>query len=181
MSRLVDAYFNLLKFVIVACLALMVVLVFSNVVLRYGFGESITLSEELSRWLFVWLTFLAAVVAMREHAHLGMDTLVKRLPEVGQKACAIAAHVLMLLATGLILKGSWHLTQINLGSTAPASGLSIAWLYGIGLVFAVSAGAILLADLWRILTGRITGDALVMVRESEEQEEVEALSRKHRP
>jgi TRAP-type C4-dicarboxylate transport system permease small subunit len=61
-------------FLMVVCLALMVVMVFGNVVLRYGFNSGITVSEELSRWLFVWMTFLGAVVAVRNHAHLGTDT-----------------------------------------------------------------------------------------------------------
>ena len=69
----------------VACLLLMVVLVFGNVVLRYVFNSSITLSEEISRWLFVWITFMGAVVALREHAHLGTDALVSRLPPAGQE------------------------------------------------------------------------------------------------
>ena len=47
-------------------MAVMVVLVFGNVVMRYVFNSGITLSEELSRWLFVWLTFLGAVIAMHE-------------------------------------------------------------------------------------------------------------------
>ena len=53
-----------------AALAIMVVLVFGNVVLRYGFNSGITTSEELSRWLFVWVTFLGAVVALNERTHL---------------------------------------------------------------------------------------------------------------
>ena len=57
----------------------MVILVFGNVVLRYGFNSGIAISEELSRWLLVWLTFLGAIVALREHAHLGVDTLVRAL------------------------------------------------------------------------------------------------------
>ena len=51
------------------CLGVMAVAVFINVVLRYGFNSGITISEELSRWLLVWLTFLGAIVAVREHAH----------------------------------------------------------------------------------------------------------------
>ena len=74
MERILDLYCALLKFVIALCLAVMVVLVFGNVVLRYGFNSGITISEELSRWLLVWLTFLGAIVAVREHAHLGVDT-----------------------------------------------------------------------------------------------------------
>ncbi len=89
MSRLVDAYFALLKLLIALLLAAMVVLVFGNVVLRYGFNSGITLSEEVSRWMFVWLTFLGAIVALREHGHLGVDSLVRRLPLWGKKLCFV--------------------------------------------------------------------------------------------
>ena len=75
MERILDLYCALLKGVIALCLAVMVVLVFGNVVLRYGFNSGIAVSEELSRWLLVWLTFLGAIVAVREHAHLGVDSL----------------------------------------------------------------------------------------------------------
>ena len=51
--------------VIAVLLAVMVVLVFGNVVLRYGFNSGITVSEELSRWLFVWMTFLGAIVGLQ--------------------------------------------------------------------------------------------------------------------
>ena len=50
-------------------------MVFGNVVLRYAFNSGIAVSEELSRFFFVWLTFIGAIVAMRDGAHLGMDTL----------------------------------------------------------------------------------------------------------
>lgn len=175
MTKLADYYFRALKAMIALCLALMVFLVFGNVVLRYVFNTGITLSEELSRWLFVYLVFLGAVVAMREHAHLGMDGIVKRLPPAGKKACLVASHLLMLWATWLLLKGSWVQTQINASSTAPSSGLSLGIFYAVGIVYGVSVGAILLADLYRVLTGALRDDELVMVRESEEVEELEAV------
>ena len=84
-ERLLDLYCRLLKVAIALCLAVMVVLVFGNVVLRYGFNSGIPISEELSRWLLVWLTFLGAIVALREHAHLGVDTLVRALPAARQE------------------------------------------------------------------------------------------------
>src|SRR5262245_42028152 len=151
----------------------MVILVFGNVVLRYGFNLGITISEELSGWLFVWMTFLGAIVAMREYGHLGVDTLVKRLPPVGKKLCVIVSQLLMLYATWLFLQGSWEQTQINLGVTAPASGLSVAWFYGVGIVFAISAGLILLYDLYRVVSGKISDEGLVMVKECAEQEQTQ--------
>jgi TRAP-type transport system small permease protein len=175
MKTIVEMYFHLLKIIIALCLAVMVVLVFGNVVLRYGFNLGITVSEEVSRWLFVWLTFLGAIVAMREHGHLGVDMLVKRLPAAGKKICLIVSQLLMLYVTWLLLQGSWQQTLINLDVQAPATGLSVALFYGVGLVFGVSAGAIILYDLYRVLTGKISEEELVMVKESEEQEELEAL------
>ncbi len=176
-KKVIEAYFHLLKFIIVVCLALMVILVFGNVVLRYGFNLGITVSEEVSRWLFVWLTFLGAIVALREHGHLGVDTLVKRLPPLGKKACLVVSQVLMLFATWLFLEGSWEQTKINFGVAAPASGLSVAWFYGVGLVFSISAALIILYDLYRVVTGKISDEELVMVKESEEQEEFEELQK----
>ena len=63
MQRALDLYCSFIKVLAVACLAGMVVLVFGNVVLRYGFNSGIVVSEEVSRWLLVWLTFLGAIVA----------------------------------------------------------------------------------------------------------------------
>jgi TRAP-type C4-dicarboxylate transport system permease small subunit len=177
MSRIVEGFFHLLKFMIAAFLAIMVVLVFTNVVLRYALNTGITVSEELSRWLFVWLTFLGALVAMREHGHLGVDMLVKRLPPAGKKACIILSQVLMLYVCWLFLQGSWQQTQINMGVTAPASGLSVALFYGIGLVFSIVAGLILLYDLYRVVSGQVSDEELVMVKESEEASELEELQK----
>jgi TRAP-type C4-dicarboxylate transport system permease small subunit len=175
MTKLVDWYFRLLKFVIVACLALMVVLVFGNVVLRYAFNSGITVSEELSRWLFVWLTFLGATVAMKEHAHLGMDSVVSRLPAWGKKACFVASHVLMLYAVYLFFVGTWAQTVINLEVKAPATGLSSGIFYGVGLIFCVTSSGVLLFDLYQMLRGRLTEDELIQVKESEDAGEIEEL------
>jgi TRAP-type transport system small permease protein len=99
MSKVLDGCCRVLEVLMAAALAIMVVLVFGNVVLRYGFNSGITVSEEVSRWLFVWLTLLGAIVAMREHAHLGSDMLVSRLPVIGKKICLVVGHVLMLYIT----------------------------------------------------------------------------------
>ncbi|WP_418160506.1 TRAP transporter small permease [Benzoatithermus flavus] len=175
MARIVDGYCQLLKLLIAVFLAVMVVLVFGNVLLRYAFNTGITTSEELSRLLFVWLTFLGAIVAMREHGHLGVDVLVKRLPAGGRKLCLVLGHLLMLYATWLFLAGSWQQTLINLDVASPATGFSMGLFYAPGVVFSLSAGLILLYDLYRVLAGRLKESELVMVRESEEEELLEEL------
>lgn len=177
MHKAVEAYFHVLKIAMVLCLAGMVVLVFGNVVLRYGFNSGITISEEVSRLFFLYLTFLGAIVAMREHLHLGVDSLVKRLPVAGKKLCLAVSQVLMLFATWLLLQGSWTQSMINLNVKMPVTGISTAFVYGVGIVFSVSAGLILLYDLYRTVTGQVSEEELVMVKESEEAAEFEQLQK----
>lgn len=149
-------------------LAVMVVMVFGNVVLRYAFNAGISVSEELSRWLFVWLTFLGAVVALKEHGHLGTDMLVARLGRTGRRVCLGISQLLMLGCCALLLQGSWAQVKINLDVEAPVTGWSMAIVYAAGIAFAVPAGLMLLAQLLRTLTGRLGDDDLVMVQESED-------------
>lgn len=150
------------------CLAIMVVLVFGNVMLRYIANSGITVSEELSRWLFVWLTFMGAVVALREHGHLGTDVLVSRLPAVGKKVCLVLAQVAMLYVSWLLLKGSWAQMVINADTEAPVTGASVGIFYASGVLMGGSAIAILLRDLLRTLLVPLSENELVMVQESEE-------------
>ena len=168
MQRAIDGLCRGLEFLIALALAIMVLLVFGNVVLRYGFNSGITVSEEVSRWLFIWGTFMGAIVALREHGHLGMDMVVSRLPAWGKKTCLVLSHVLMLFIVVLLARGSWVQTQINWDVTAPTTGWSMAIVSSVGLVFAALATLLLLMDLYRIVTGQLSDDELVMIQESEE-------------
>lgn len=181
MTRLIDLYCRLLERTIALLLAVMVVLVFGNVVLRYGFDSGITVSDEVSRWLFVWLTFLGAIVALREHGHLGTDLVVSRLNRTGKRACLVTGQLLMLWATWLLLDGSLTQARINIDVQAPATGASMAIFYAAGIVFGASAGLLLLRELWRTLSGQMRDDELVMVKESEDLAQVQALHLDQQP
>ena len=141
MNSLLDRYCRLLDALTALFLAIMAPLVFGNVVLRYAFNSGITVSEEVSRWLFVWLTFLGAIVAIKEHGHLGTDMLVAHLPVWGKKACFIVGHVLMLYVCWLLFWGSLDQARINWEVEAPVTGASVAIFYASGVFFAVSRRA----------------------------------------
>jgi TRAP-type C4-dicarboxylate transport system permease small subunit len=169
LDRFLGGYCRCLSWLMALGLALMVVLVFANVVLRYGFSSGVTMSEELSRWLFVWMTFLGAVVAMREGTHLGSDTLVSRLPLAGKKVFFVIAHLLMLFVCWLLFKGSYEQTLINLTSTSAVMEVSMGIFYACGVLTAVSIALILMHRLWRLISGQLTESELIGVRESEEE------------
>jgi TRAP-type C4-dicarboxylate transport system permease small subunit len=167
-ERLANLYCKLLGAVMALALFVMVLLVFGNVVLRYAFNSGITVSEELARWLFVWVTFMGAVVALREHAHLGTDALVARLPPAGKKICLVLGHLTMIYVCWLVYQGSMAQTKINMDVLAPSSQLPLAVVYAAGVFFAISAALMLILDLWLLFTGQVRDDQLVMIQESED-------------
>jgi TRAP-type C4-dicarboxylate transport system permease small subunit len=172
MTTLIDRYCRAIEWLLVALLALMVILVFGNVLMRYAFNSGITVSEELSRWLFVWMTFLGAIVALKEHGHLGTDMLTSRLGFAGKKVCAIVAQVLMLYATWLLFSGSLAQARINWDVEAPVTGASVAIFYASGIVFAVSTAFLLALQLWQTVSGQVSEADLALIQESEEMAQI---------
>lgn len=173
-KQIVEGSFKVIEWILAMCLLAMVIMVFGNVVLRYGFNSGITISEEMSRFVFVWLTFIGAIVAMREGAHLGIDTLVSRLSRTGKKVCLVISEVLMLVCCVLFFWGTWLQHEVNATNVAPVTGLNMIWVYGIGYVTSTGIGLLIVHKLWRLATGQITDAELVEIRESEEETIVHA-------
>ena len=144
-----------LEFLLVILLAGMAVMVFGNVVLRYGFNSGILVSEELSRYFFVWLTFIGAVVTFRENAHLGVESLVQRFGRTGRLICLVASDLIILLCMAVFFWGTWKQYPINASMTAPVVGIPMIWIYGVGFFTSIGIGALVVVRLFRVLTGRI--------------------------
>lgn len=152
-ERLAHAIARGFEVLIVASLAIMGVLVFGNVVLRYGFNSGIAVSEELSRLLFVWLIFLGAVLASAKRIHIGFDTLQRALGPRARGWLAAFNGVLILVGCGIFIVGGWQQVRVNLGNTYPVLGISYAWLYGVALVFGVALIFPVCHNIWRALRG----------------------------
>lgn len=169
LNKIIDHYCRFLTAICVIALAVMVVLVFGNVVLRYGFNSGLTMSEELSRWLFVWMTFLGAVVALNERSHLGSDMLVQHLPIGGKKLCLGLSHLLMLFVCWLLFKGSFDQAMVNRDTTSPVMEFSMSIFYASGAVCAVSSALIICKHFFELITNQLSEDELIGIRESEDE------------
>lgn len=157
--------------IIVVCLASMAIMVFCNVVLRFVFNSGFTMTEELARFVFLWLIFVGSVVAMKEGAHLGVDSLISRLPRAGKIVCVLASNAIMLWLCYLFFVGSWTQTVVGMGTRMPASGIPMSFHYGTGLVMSVGVAIIVLGNTWRVITGRASDSELIQVKESEDSVE----------
>ena len=168
MSKGIDLFFKLLEFLVVACLVAMVFMVFGNVVLRYGFNSGIDISDEMSRYCFIWLTYIGAMVAMREKGHLGVDSLVRHLSLRGKQVCFFLSESMMLGCNVLFWMGTWQMHELQVSNVSPVVGISMIWVYGVGYVVSAVMGIINLSMLYKLLTGQLTEEDLVAVIESED-------------
>jgi TRAP-type C4-dicarboxylate transport system permease small subunit len=148
------------EWLLVLLLGVMVVLVFGNVVLRYGFNSGIVFSEEASRFVFMWLTLIGALVAMHDGAHLGMDSFIAALPEWGQRICRFSSDALMLACCGLLAHGTWKQVVLGMDDRAPVTGIPMGYVFSGLLICAVGMAIMLLYSLWRQVSGNMPATEL---------------------
>lgn len=167
MKRLIHWYFKALEVLIVLCLAAMCVMVFGNVILRHFFNSGINIAEELSRFMFIWLTFLGAIVAMREGGHLGVDMLVERLSGRPLFYVVIAAQSLVCMCCAVFLWGLLKQHALNVANTGLVTGISLSVVYSAAYLCAASIGIMALYNILRLVTRQITPAALVRTVDTE--------------
>jgi TRAP-type C4-dicarboxylate transport system permease small subunit len=167
MNRLIHWYFKTLEVIIVVCLAAMCLMVFGNVVLRHLFESGINISEELSRFMFIWITFLGAIVAMREGGHLGMDMLVGRLSGKALFGAVLLAQCIVLGCCGVLLWGLIKQYSLNVANTGMVTGISLAIVYSVAYLCAASIALMSSWNVLRLLLGKVSPRALVQIADGE--------------
>lgn len=135
----------------VAAIAAMVNLqVFNRYVLDYVLGWE----EEVSRYLMIWSSFLAASYALWEGEQLGMEFVVRRLPERGRRALRIVANLLCIAFLAVIAYQGfvWMMPQ-QLDQISPSLGITMAIPYAAIPVSAVMMIWVEVLFIWRELRG----------------------------
>lgn len=149
---MVDRVINL---IISLLYAVIIVAMFAQVLFRYGIGSPLSWSEEISRYMFVWLCYLGAYVAVLRNAHVGVDYLTRRFPSTLLKGMNILLAVIITCALGFVVYHGALLARDNIG----ARWWTIPFL-SMGLPYAavpVGAGLMILAFLRvtiRVVSGR---------------------------
>lgn len=134
-----------------ACLGVMALAVFVNVVLRYGFGSGIPASEELSRLLFVWMVFIGGTLAYPRGEHMAFTSLVARLQGRPRalKAATVLIRVLVILACVLVALGAWQQVVVGMDSRSVVLGYPAALLPLPALLSAAAIAVMALLELVR--------------------------------
>ncbi len=171
MNRLnLNLLFRSIEALMAFFLVVMIVLVFTNVVLRYVFSTGFEWSEEIARLCFIYLVYLGAIGAMRENQHLIIDSVLSRIPDIWQKAIYFLVQVGIIWMMVVLTRGSWQLVMQNLGDRWVATQFPIYLVYAVGLVTGVSIIVIALANLYRLIVLKRPVSELLSVRHEPEQD-----------
>ena len=145
-----------LEILVVAILSVMSCMVFLNVVLRYGFNSSINITEEVSRYLFVWLTFLGAILAFSENQHVSVTMLTDKLSPLKRHILRLLTDGIMLFCCYLIVQGGWIQFQLNINNLSPISEIPT----GVTYLAAVVSGVLIAI----LIAARLVSTVAILVK-----------------
>jgi len=128
-KKYLDKTFNVALILAMVLLVAMVVIVFLNVVLRYGFNSGIRWSEEVSLVIVIWFTFIAMALGVKENLHISITLLPKKLPRIINDMLNFIKYVLEMSIGGILFYYGIKLTMNGARSKLPATGLSNAINY----------------------------------------------------
>ncbi|PUU87508.1 MULTISPECIES: TRAP transporter small permease [Halanaerobium] len=133
MNKILNLIDKVIKYLIITFLTLMVVLVFMQVIFRFVLNNPLQWSEELSRFLFVWISFLGASLALKQGQHLGIDVFLKLFPRKLSKFFIFLSYIFILIfLVGISYKG---VGVLNIVSRQRSASLRIPMIYPYSGVF----------------------------------------------
>ncbi|MCH5277960.1 MAG: TRAP transporter small permease [Desulfovibrionaceae bacterium] len=129
MTRLLNLIDALLKKLTIVCIALMLIIVFAQVITRYCFNYTPVFGEELSRYLFVWTVFLSLPLLARVGGHMAIETLTNRLKGARLKVCRIIADIFSLIFLAIMVWNGCKMVMLAHFQTSPAMMLPMSYVY----------------------------------------------------
>ena len=152
---------RVIDLVMALILAMMIVLVFANVVLRYGFSSGLRPSVELSRLGLVWLVMLGAAVVLRRDEHLAISEFSEALFPRAVPLVRRLVYVVVLISVLMLFWGAFRQMNANWNNISQLTGLPSALIYLAGVVSAVLMVVIAVVRI-------VNPDALLPESESQE-------------
>ncbi len=130
MLNKIDARLNKIEewFAVILAVA-MITVIFAQVVSRTFLGSPLSWSEELGRYLFVWLSFMGASIALYRGSHLGIDSLVILFPEKARKVIIVITHLLVLILLFVMINEGMTLVERTATQKSAAMRIPMHYAY----------------------------------------------------
>lgn len=118
------------EYIIAILAAILSVVVLLQVVFRYALNNPLHWTEEMARFLLIWIVLLGAAIGIKRKSHFSLDILVKQFPKGVQEGLAFAMDVfLFILIFDVMVNNGVYLTQLTLRQISPALGIRMSYVY----------------------------------------------------
>lgn len=152
MNKLLDKVFRGIDIFTGILTGAMVLFVFLNVVLRMVFNSGLTWSEELARYLFVAVTYIGAISAMRANAHMTVDMVISKVKPPLQMLFYLVSQGLIAALMLILVHGSYKMVLQNTAARTAALGIPYALLYSLGILTGVAICVLAVAYIFYAVT-----------------------------
>lgn len=129
---------KIIEWLIIAGSAVMVGMVSIEVILRYCFGHTLFFTEELSRYIMIWIVFLGTALAMYEKGHISIDVLTSKLPLKYKALCEIFSQIVVIAFCAVLIAEGIRILPMQLDQYAISVDITLFWFY-----LAIPVGGIL--------------------------------------
>lgn len=170
MKKVIDKIFHGLEILIAIFLAIMIFLMFMNVVLRYLFSKGFAWSEGIARICFIYLVYLGSIEAAKDNRHLLIDTVLLKLKPVPQKIVYTLIQVCIIWLMSILTVGSWGLMMQNLHDKWVATHLPITVVYLAGFLMGLAIIAISISNIIHLFVSKKSVAELIAVPKEAEDD-----------
>lgn len=154
LEKLSRMLFQVTKAIIAGIMGVLVVLIFTQVVLRYLFASSLLWIEELGRFMFVWLMFLGISVGVYQGKHIAITFMIEILPKWGAKLFTLLSTLLVaVFFTCLAYKG-WEFALFNIAGESSVLFIPLGYVYFIMPISSALCVLYTINSILRIIAGK---------------------------
>jgi len=115
--------------ILIGFVSVMTGIVFLQVLYRYVLTQPLHWSEELARYLFVWLSILGATLGLQKRGHFGLEILFRMLPQQMRRVVGFLILLLVGTLVVVILVSGIELVEKTASQESPAMGIPMGWAY----------------------------------------------------
>jgi TRAP-type C4-dicarboxylate transport system permease small subunit len=128
-KRLINLMDKIITYVALVAFGVMAILIILQVIFRYIIGSSLSFSEELARFLFVWSTMLGSAMCLKRRAHIGFDLLMTYMPNTVKKYGNLISGLIALAFYLTLVIYGFQVVGLTMGQVSPAMGLKMGFIY----------------------------------------------------
>jgi TRAP-type C4-dicarboxylate transport system permease small subunit len=112
-------------------LSAMSVIIAVQVLMRYVFQSSLSWSEEIARYLFIWLIYVGISYGVKKSAHVSVTALDLVLSDKARRCLKIISIIVFFLFSVMIIQYGWQVCSriMRFGQESPAAGLQMGLVY----------------------------------------------------